>query len=230
MVYIIAECGLSHNGSLDIAIEMIRVAKECGADCVKFQAYHTINLCDPLYQRELYSKLQKCELFPKDFIILKDYCTKVGIDFLCTPDDLEYASFLNGLQNKFKISSVGAANLHLLRLINCFKKPVLISDGLISEPGKEIVDKILKDCDITWMSCVSNYPATENHYADKFALNGFPKGLSDHTLGIETAISSIRLGVEIIEKHFTLDKTQDGFDYHMSINPDELKKLCEAVK
>lgn len=228
MVYIIAEAGLNHNGSVDTAKKMIEVAKECGADCIKFQMYFTDMLCDPKYQPELFRQLSSCQLTAGEMILLRNHCRRVGIDFLCTPDDLESASFLDGIQDRFKISSIGAANLHLLRLVNCFKKPVLISDGLVSEYGIDIAEEILKDCKVTWMKCVSKYPATIDEYEER--INAYPYALSDHTEGIEMALLCAKGGTEIIEKHFTLDKTQEGFDHHMSINPEELKELCREVK
>ena len=230
MTYVIAEIGLNADNDVDLAKKYIKTAKQCGADCVKFQAYQPLSLCDPMYQEDFYRQLLDCQFSYNDFYVLHKHCIDLGIDFLCTPDDIESASFLNGFVDKFKISSIGAANWHLLRLINCFKKPVYISNGILNQPGIEAANDLLKNCEVTWFDCVSKYPAEEEDYIDKMAKTGRPRGISDHTLGVETAISAARMGVKYIEKHFTLDKNADGFDHHMSINPDELKQLCKAVK
>jgi len=226
MTYIIAEIGVNHSGCMITAKKMIDVAKDCGADCVKFQLYELHTLAHQARQFELYQQFHHLRLAPYELFDLKEYCDKIGIDFLCTPDDLQSAVFLDKIQDKFKISSVGAANLHLLRLINTFKKPVYISNGLVNNDGVAIANKLLKDCDVTWMECVSQYPALKEDY---YYCTHYD-GLSDHTIGIDLAIEAAQRGAIVIEKHFTLDKTQEGFDHHMSADPKEFKQMVEAIR
>ena len=223
MTYIIGEIGLNHSGSLATAKKMVEVLKECGADCAKFQLYDTSTLCSHIHQPELYKQFRQCELANWQMTELAEYCKQVGIDFMCTPEGVQEAVFLNNLVDKFKISSVGACNPHLLKLINTFKKPVFISDGLINY--KHNANNLLLDCDVTWLKCVSHYPALSTEYPMLYSVD--IKGLSDHTTDLDIPMQG---SYEVIEKHFTLDKSQDGFDHHMSLNPIEFTEYVRRIR
>ena len=228
MTYIIAECGLNHNGSIETAKELIQKANEVGADCAKFQMYRTETLCSKRHQPKLFKQFKDCELPWKDFVDLKHYCDEIGIDFMCTPEGIPEAVYLNNLVDTWKISSVGACNPHLLKLINTFKKPVYISDGLLTKEGIEIADNLLKDCDTTWLYCVCKYPATPHDYDNYYmTVRSLDRGVSDHTM----ALNIPKVGkYKVVEKHFTLDNTQDGFDHHMSLNPEEMKEYIKRIR
>jgi len=223
MTYIIGECGLSHNGSLATAKKMVDALIECGADCAKFQMYNSDTLCSYFYQPELYKKFTECELTNWQMVELSEYCKTVGIDFMCTPEGIPEAVFLNAIVDKWKISSVGACNPHLLKMINTFGKPVYISNGLANDDAIDIADELLKDCEVTWLSCVCAYPAGKWEYL--WMASGI--GLSDHTTGLNLPVT---WNPTVIEKHFTLDKTQDGFDHHMSLDPVEMKEYIRRIR
>ena len=235
MTYIIAECGLNHNGSIETAKELIQKANEVGADCAKFQMYRTETLCSKRHQPKLFKQFKDCELPWKDFVDLKHYCDEIGIDFMCTPEGIPEAVYLNNLVDTWKISSVGACNPHLLKLINTFRKPVYISDGLLNDYAlaKSIV--LLSDCIVTPLSCVCDYPAEENYRvvnSIRILYSHYKRvGYSDHTLGSGNAEAISKDGLaSVFEKHFTLDKTQDGFDHHMSLEPKEMKEYIRRIR
>lgn len=230
MTYIIAEAGLNHSGKLSIAKKMIEEAAKAGADCIKFQYYDTNDLASKTYQSDLYRQFNECEMDFGKFVVLKNHCKSLGIDFMCTPETIKEAKQLNIIQDVFKISSVGACNIHLLRLVNCFRKPVIVSTGFSNTHSIDTIKKLLKDCELSLLYCISKYPASTNDYDLTYLRRKVVDGISDHTEGIELAVEAASCGAKIIEKHFTLDRLQKGFDHHFSIEPHELKKMVERIQ
>lgn len=250
-VYIIAEAGVNHNGSLEMAKRMVDVAKEAGADCIKFQTFISKNFVSKCagkadYQKHItYDKesqldmLKKLELKYDEFIELSNYCKLKDIEFLSTAFDLESIEFLIGIDiNKFKIPSGDITNLPYLIKIANTRKPVILSTGMCTMDEIKAAVKLLMDngsTEITVLHCTTEYPAPfedVNLKAMKFmeAELGLPVGYSDHTKGIEVAIAAVALGASVIEKHFTLDKNMDGPDHKASLDPGELKAMIASIR
>lgn len=247
---IIAEAGVNHNGSLDIAKKLVRTAKECGADIVKFQTAKLDSLVSKFAEMADYQKantgkvetqkemLSKLLLSFDDFTELAAYCKEIDIMFLSTPFDIESIHFLNDMQDMWKIPSGEITNYPYLVEIAKTEKRVIISTGMCEMDEIEAAVKVLQENgtnDITILHCTTEYPAPLDEVnlhvmqtlKDKF---GCPVGYSDHTNGIEVSLAAAALGAEVIEKHFTLDRTMEGPDHKASLEPDELKALVEGVR
>ena len=248
---IIAEAGVNHNGSLEIAKELIDIASECGADIVKFQTakldslvskhavmadYQKENLGVEKSQKDM---LKKLLLKFEDFIELADYCKRKGnIQFLSTPFDMESVRFLNGLQDIWKIPSGEITNYPYLLEIARTGKPIIMSTGMSTLPEISAALDLLKlngAGEISLLHCNTQYPTPFSDVnlramqtmRDKFDCK---VGYSDHTLGIDVPIAAVAMGAEIIEKHFTLDKNMEGPDHKASLEPRELKAMVQAIR
>lgn len=247
---IIAEAGVNHNGSLKIAKELVRVAKECGADIVKFQTakldslvskhaemadYQKKNIGKEESQKEMLSKLL---LSYDDFIELADYCKEVGIKFLSTPFDIDSIHFLAPMLDIWKVPSGEVTNYPYLVEIAKTGKKVIISTGMCEMNEIEEALNVLRNNgsgDITVLHCTTEYPAP----FDEVNLNvmdtlkkkfGCTVGYSDHTKGIEVSLAAVALGAEVIEKHFTLDRNMEGPDHKASLEPNELKAMVDGIR
>ncbi len=247
-VYIIAEIGVNHNGSLDKALACIDAAVECGVDAVKFQTFKSEKLVTKQAQKANYQfvnsdknenqleMLKKLELKFEDFKIIKSYCEKNNVDFLSTPFDDESSEFLNSIEiDAFKIGSGDMNNIPFLSKINQYQRPVLLSTGMSTmEEIKEPL-AVLNDCKVVLLHCTSDYPAP----LSDINLNVIPAmqavykqtvGYSDHTKGIEVAIAAVALGAKVIEKHFTLDRDLPGPDHKASLEPDDFTRLVKGIR
>lgn len=247
---IIAEAGVNHNGSLDLAKKLIIAAHDCGADIVKFQTakldslvsfsakmadYQKENTGKDESQKEMLSKLL---LRFDDFIELADYCKSVGICFLSTPFDLESIHFLNDLVPFWKIPSGEITNYPYLVQIARTHKPVVMSTGMCNMSEIRDALNVLKENGagkITLLHCNTQYP-TPYKDVNLYAMLTLKKefgvevGYSDHTKGIEIPIAAVALGATVIEKHFTLDRTMDGPDHKASLEPNELKDMIDSIR
>jgi len=248
--FIIAEAGVNHNGSIELAKKLIDAAKDAGADAVKFQTFKTENVVvkdaqKAEYQKETtgegsqYEMIKKLELTEEDFRELADYAKEKDIMFLSSPFDKESVDLLNELDvPAFKVGSGEITNLPLLRYIAKKEKPIILSTGM-STLGEieEALDVIRSEGveDIILLHCVSNYPARiedVNLRALGTLKQAFklPVGFSDHTLGITAPIAAVALGACVIEKHFTLDRNLPGPDHKASLEPEELKEMAKAIR
>lgn len=251
--FIIAEAGVNHNGDINLAKKLIDVAFDAGVDAVKFQTWKTellvtedarmANYQIENTQREetQFQMLKRLELNYSDFILLKEYCDEKNIIFMSTPDEEQSATFLNNLQNIFKIGSGELTNTPYLRHIASFGKPIILSTGMgnlseIEHALFTLTKAGMNLSDITVLHATTDYPTAPcdvNLLAMTTISNAFPGvaiGYSDHTLGIEVSIAAVALGAKIIEKHFTLDKKMVGPDHKASLTPEELKKMVEAIR
>ncbi|MBU1883808.1 N-acetylneuraminate synthase [bacterium] len=252
-VFIIAEAGVNHNGSKELAKKLIDVASEAGADAVKFQTFKAENLVSKNAEKADYQKrstdkdesqlemIKRLELDADTHKELIAYCQEKNIMFLSTPFDHDSIELLDdlGLQI-FKISSGEITNLPYLRHIGRLNKKVILSTGM--SDIKEIKDAldILVDAgtckeNITVLHANTEYPTPMKDVNLKAMLtigNTFDTayGYSDHTLGIEVDIAAVAMGASCIEKHFTLDKTMEGPDHKASLEPDELKDMVKAIR
>lgn len=252
-VIIIAEAGVNHNGSYELAIKMVDEAKRAGADYVKFQTAKpelVISTFAPKaeYQKETTgaaeSQLEMCKAIHlplTDYKPLKEYCDKVGIGFMSTPFDLISIDVLEPLDmDYYKIPSGEITNLPYLRKIASKHRPVILSTGMCEVEEVEAALQVLeqggvKRSDIIVLHCNTEYPtpmADVNLRAmdDLRRSLGVEVGYSDHTKGIEVPIAAVALGATVIEKHFTLDKTMEGPDHKASLEPDELKAMVDAIR
>ncbi|MFK4304063.1 N,N'-diacetyllegionaminate synthase [Paenibacillus sp. RC254] len=247
-IYIIAEVGVNHNGSLDLAFECIDQAILCGADAVKFQTFKSEKLVTKYAQKANYQTentnstesqldmLKQLELSFDDFVLLKKYCEVKGIDFLSTPFDEESADFLNSIDiDAFKVGSGDMNNIPFLQKLDRYERPIILSTGMsnLDEIGESL--QAFKKSDVLLLHCTSDYPAPLED-VNLLALNTISKafgkvtGYSDHTAGIEIAVAASALGARIIEKHFTLDRSLPGPDHKASLEPVDFSRMVVAIR
>ncbi len=249
-VLIIAEAGVNHNGSIENAKQLIDVAKEAGADIVKFQTAVLDSLVSDKAEMADYQKqntgsnktqkemLKDLLLSFEDFVVLSHYCKEVGIQFLSTPFDIESIRFLNELQDIWKIPSGEITNYPYLKEIAKSKKTTILSTGMSTLDEVRHAIEVLSGHgvdDIVLLHCTTDYPAE----MDDVNLNAmitlekefhYPIGYSDHTRGIEVSVAAVAMGARVIEKHFTLDRSMPGPDHKASLEPDELKQLVASIR
>ena len=252
-VFVIAEAGVNHNGSVELAKKLIDVASESGADAVKFQTFKAEKLVSKNAQKADYQKqttdtkesqfdmIKKLELDMDTHKELMAYCKTKNILFLSTPFDHDSIELLNDLGLEIlKIPSGEITNLPYLRHIGKLNKKVILSTGMADIGEIEDALDILicagtKKENITVLHANTMYPTPMEDVNLKAMVtigNTFDIafGYSDHTLGIEVDIAAVALGASCIEKHFTLDCTMEGPDHKASLEPDELKAMVKAIR
>ncbi len=248
--YVIAEIGINHNGSVELAKEMIDAAKSSLANCVKFQLFITDDYISNFAGKADYQNtdtfknesqkeiIKKAELSIDQIVELKDYCKSKNIDFLCTPFEINSLKKLIKLEPEaIKISSCNLTNYPFLKKAALSKIPILLSTGMgtMKEVEKAVAIFRNENCPLLLFQCTSNYPSKEEN-ANLNVLKTFkkkfdvPLGFSDHTKGNMCAIISVALGALIIEKHFTTSKDLPGIDQKASITPQELKSLVTELR
>ena len=241
--FIVAEIGNNHEGSIKNAIKLIKSAKDSGADAVKFQIFDPYKLSSPKDKKRI-TQLKKFALKKKDVISLKKECDKINLIFFATPFDIKSADFLNNIQSYFKISSGDNNYFDLIKKVRSFKKPVIISTGLMDIKDIAKVVKYFREFDyyknkenLCIMHCVSSYPASKkkiNLNSITYLKKKFPNvtiGYSDHTIGYKVSCLSYVLGAEIIEKHFTLSNDFSSFrDHKISLNPKSFKSFVKEIR
>ena len=252
-VFIVAEAGVNHNGSIDLAKQLIEVASNSGADAVKFQSFKAKNLVIKNSEKANYQKtlnrenesqfdmLKKLELSKEMHLELFNYSKNKKIKFLSSPFDFESVDLLNNLGLEiFKIPSGEITNLPYLRHIGKYNKKIILSTGMSNiDEVKNALDVLVnagtKKNNITVLHANTEYPTP----MDDVNLRAMLKmgkdldvnfGYSDHTLGIEVAIAAVTLGATCIEKHFTLDCNMDGPDHKASLEPKQLKDMVTAIR
>ena len=249
---IIAEAGVNHNGSIEMAKQLIDTAAVSGVDYVKFQTFKAEKLVtkeakQAEYQQRnaandsQYTMLKKLELSGAQHEELINYCQQKGIRFLSTAFDLESIEYLHSLNlGLWKIPSGEITNFPYLKKIAQYGEPVIMSTGMCSMDDVEqalnvLLEHGLTKEQITLLHCNTEYPTPLQdvnlkamlQLRDKF---GVKVGYSDHTKGIEVPIAAVALGAEVIEKHFTLDRTLPGPDHKASLEPNELKAMVDAIR
>ena len=251
--FIIAEAGVNHNGSIDLACQLIDVASQAGANAIKFQTFKAENLVLRDTQKADYQKqskildesqfemIKKLELGVEDHKKLIKYCKKKGIVFLSSPFDNESIELLNKLKLEiFKIPSGEINNLPYLRCIGALNKKLILSTGMstlkdIEEALEILINSGTYKKNITILHANTMYPSPMedvNLRAMQTIKNKFEVdvGYSDHTLGIEIDIAAVAMGASMIEKHFTLDKTMEGPDHKASLDPIELREMIKSIR
>lgn len=249
--YIIAEAGVNHNGSLEIALKMIDAAKDCGCDCIKFQTFKTESLVTKSAKKAEYqventgnedsqfNMLKSLELSYDDFAVLKNHCEKAEIDFMSTPFDTSSVDLLEKLGvSVYKMSSGDITNKPLLEYVADKKKPVIISTGMCTmDEVREAVAWIEArgNQNIVLLHCTSNYPTAYEEVNMNAMLTlddafSYKVGYSDHTKGIVIPVMAVAMGAAVIEKHFTLDKNMEGPDHKASLDIPELAAMVTAIR
>lgn len=250
-VLIIAEAGVNHNGSKELAKKMVVEAKNAGVDYVKFQTFVPENLVSKNAAKAEYQKettgadesqlqmLKSLALREEDFVELKEYCKEVGVGFISTPFDLDSLDFLETLDMDFwKVPSGEITNLPYLEAIAHTGRKVIMSTGMCEvEEIQQAVEVLEKNGtkDIVLLHCNTQYPtpfedvnlSAMKHIAE---ITAKEVGYSDHTIGIEVPTAAVALGATVIEKHFTLDKNMEGPDHRASLEPNELAAMVSAIR
>ncbi len=250
--YIIAEIGVNHEGSMELAKRLIKEAKSGGAHAAKFQSYKASKIASknsPAYWDQTkeptdsqFKLFQKYDGFGEaEYRELAAYCVEVGIDFMSTPFDLDAVDFLNPLMPAFKVASADITNVPLIRKCASMGKPLIMSTGAATLPEIEFALQTAKAAgakDISLLHCVLNYPTPEENAQLgmlEVLKRTFPDcviGYSDHVAPDET-ISALEvamlLGSSILEKHFTHDKTLPGNDHYHAMNEEDLSKFCQKA-
>lgn len=244
---VIAEIGINHQGSLDVAKHMVRCAALSGAECVKHQTHfiedemteHARDIFPPNADMSIWEVMEQNALSPDDEIALKNYTEEMGMIYLSTPFSRKAADFLEDIGvSAYKIGSGEADNLPLIRHIAQFGKPIIMSTGMQSiNTLRQSVD-ILNNADIAYalLECTNLYPSPP----EIVSLQGvrdlreaFPDavvGFSDHSIGSEMALASVALGASIVERHFTDTRYRKGPDISCSMDPAELAWLIERSR
>ncbi len=251
---IIAEAGVNHNGSVQIAKQLVDKAVEAGVDIIKFQTFKSDKLVSKSakqadYQQKNIGKkdegqlamLRKLELSVEDHYELVQYCKERSIRFWSTAFDMESVEFLRSLQmGLWKIPSGEITNYPYIKKIASFHEQVILSTGMCELSDIEAALNVLiengtKKENITVLHCNTEYPTPYQDVNLKAMIEignkfGVKIGYSDHTKGIEVPIAAVALGATVIEKHFTLDRNMEGPDHKASLEPDELKQMVSSIR
>lgn len=247
--YIIAEAGLNHNGSPDVARKLINVAAVSGADAVKFQKRTVEKLAvksvlDAKDDRfpgfgDTYRKIREAHEFDLEtFVDLKAYAENKGLDFLCTPFDIDAADFLENVGvNQYKLASHSLTNLPLVKYVAQLGRRTFLSTGMaeLSEIDSAVEYFKISGTELILLHCVSSYP-TPMKECNLSAIQtlhdryGLPVGYSGHELGMLPTLTATVMGASAIERHITLDKSMEGFDHRISLEPDELVKMVRSIR
>ena len=252
---IIAEAGVNHNGSINIARELVDKAVEAEVDIIKFQTFKSEKLVSKSARQAEYQKknigtksddsqlsmLKKLELSEQDHIELMAYCKQKGIKFFSTAFDMDSIEYLHSLNlGLWKIPSGEVTNYPFLKRIASYNEKTILSTGMCDlEDVRSAVVALYKNGlskdKLTLLHCNTEYP-TPFEDVNLKAMDALRKefgvevGYSDHTKGIEVPIAAVALGATVIEKHFTLDRNMEGPDHKASLEPDELKAMVSAIR
>lgn len=253
-VTVIAEAGVNHNGSIELAKQLVDKAVEAGVDFIKFQTFKAANLVTKKARQAEYQKnniggdddsqyqmLKKLELTQEEHFELIEYCNQKGVRFFSTAFDFDSIEFLDSLHlGLWKIPSGEITNYPYIKKIAQKQGDVILSTGMsTSEDIQNAVDVLLKwgktKDQITILHCNTEYPTPFEDVNLRAMLSikehfGTQVGYSDHTRGIEVPIAAVALGATVIEKHFTLDRNMPGPDHKASLEPDELKAMVSAIR
>lgn len=253
-VLIIAEAGVNHNGSLDIAKRLVDEASSAGVDIIKFQTFKAEKLVSKAakqaeYQKKnigkgeetQYAMLKKLELSNKQHEELMTYCNLKNIRFFSTAFDMDSIDYLHSLNlGLWKVPSGEITDYPYLKKVASYKEPVILSTGMCELIDIEnainvlVANGVSKDI-ITVLHCNTEYPTPMKDVNLKAMLEikekfGVKVGYSDHTEGIEVPIAAVALGATVIEKHFTLDINMEGPDHKASLEPSELKAMVKSIR
>ncbi len=250
-VHIIAEAGVNHNGSVEMALQLVEKAKEAGADRVKFQTFKAeriVTTASPKanYQLEVtdraesqFDMLKKLELGRDDFALIKAHCDKVGIHFMSTPYNPEDAELLNGLGvDAFKIASGQLVELPFLRQVARYGKQMIVSTGMAEMAEVAEAVEAMRNAgnnNIVILQCNTDYPSRIQDVNIRAMLTmrdtlNVRVGYSDHVPNNHACFAAVALGAEVIEKHFTLNNQLPGPDHSSSLEPEAFRQLVQGIR
>jgi len=227
MTFVIAEAGVNHDGHMVKAYKLINEAKKAGADAVKFQLFNSHYLWGD-------DRITQYELSQTQIKQLKDYCDEVGIEFMCTPFDVEAVKFLTPLVKRHKIGS-GCRKADILVAVSETGLPVIMSMGMSDREEMWRCGSTFSRTDLTILHCVSSYPCSPENVNFNI-MKSIPwkrpckYGFSDHTTGILASPVAVGMGAVVIEKHLTLDRGSEGPDHTSSIEPPQFKQMVENIR
>ena len=227
-VFVIAECGVNHDGSLDKAKRLIDAAKTAGADAAKFQYFSSHKLW-------MDERIKHLELRFSEMVLLHNYCQQAGIEFMCTPFGVEEVILLRQLLKRYKIASGCLTRRPILEAIYDTGLPVIASTGMATMEEITVADQVFWDRELTLLHCTSAYPCpiADVHLKAMLTLGDMfntPVGYSDHTKGVTVAIAAAAMGASVIEKHLTLNCAANGPDHAASIEPAEFSVMVKAIR
>tara|TARA_B100001540_G_scaffold314825_1_gene340604 strand:- start:85 stop:1071 length:987 start_codon:yes stop_codon:yes gene_type:complete len=237
---VIAEAGINHNGKVSNALKLINIAKHSNADFVKFQIFDTEQFINKNFKnkkinfKKIYKRFKKLEFSRKDWNKIVIFAKKKKIKIFFSVFDIKSLSLIKKLNiNLVKIPSGEITNLPLLKLVNKFKIKTILSTGMSSLAEIKTAIKVLKNCKVEVLHCVSEYPTNipnlnKINYLKKILRKKI--GFSDHTTSVVTPALAVACGAHIIEKHFTFNKFQKIGDHKISLNPRELSKMIQYIK
>lgn len=257
--FIIAEAGVNHNGSDNLALKLVDTAARCGADAVKFQTFTAGKLVRPGAEKAEYQKrqtgdgdqfdmLKKLEISEDLHCKLIQRCNELNIEFMSTPFDEQAADFLVSLgMKRIKVPSGEITNHPFLQYLAAKNIPMIISTGMANlQEVREAVEVVRSERHrlgysgdlskyLTVLHCTSNYPASVSDVNLRamqtiHSATGMPIGYSDHTAGVAVSVAAVALGATVIEKHFTLDRELPGPDHKASLEPDELQLMVQHIR
>ena len=236
-VFIVAEAGINHNGRLEQAKDLVKMAKEVGADAIKFQAFKTESLCSR--SSDYFKLFKSLELTRGDWAKVAQVAQDVRITFFCSAFDEGSVDLLDYLGvPAFKIASGDITYLALLGYVARKNKPIILSTGMSTLAE---VDEALNTIystgnrDVILLHCVSDYPANADD-VNLSAINTLelafriPTGFSDHTVGTVIPVAAVCLGAKVIEKHFTLDRNLAGPDHALSLDPSGFREMVRNIR
>lgn len=251
---IIAEAGVNHNGSIELAKQLVDNAVEAGVDYIKFQTFKASKLVTKAakqaeYQQKnigrggdsQYQMLKKLELSPEDHEVLIAYCKEKGINFFSTAFDFDSIEYLHSLDlGLWKVPSGEVTNYPFLKRVATYNEKTILSTGMcemsdVRAALEALYKNGLSKENLILLHCNTEYP-TPFEDVNLKAMDALRKefgvevGYSDHTKGIEVPIAAVALGATVIEKHFTLDRNMEGPDHKASLEPDELKTMVSAIR
>lgn len=242
--YVIAEACINHNGDFPTAVRMVEEASTAGADAIKFQVHYLDAEMLPEvptsanFGKPLRDVLAETNLTDEQHVRLQERCGELGIEYLCTAYCREAGSFLDSIGvAAFKTGSGEMTNLPFLRSLAQHGRPLLVSTGMATEEEVDDTVAFLRETGVPFgiFHCTSEYPPLYEdinlglipRYKEQYEV---PIGHSDHTSTIYTALGAVALGANLVEKHFTLDRSQPGADHAVSIEPAELAELVRAIR
>jgi N,N'-diacetyllegionaminate synthase len=241
-VNVIAEVGMTHDGSLGHAIRMAETAAECGVDAVKFQLHDaqaetTRGAPSPPYFKHetRWEYFERTAFTDDEWARLKQACEDAGVEFLCSVFSVEAVERLEGIGvGRYKIGSGEVTNLELVRRVAETRKPVLLTSGMSSWAELDAAVAAAGD-DVTVLQCTSQYPTPPervglNVFAELRERYARPVGFSDHTLGNVAALAAVTLGATVVEKHFTLSRDMYGPDARFATEPAEFEELVDGIR
>ena len=249
--FIIAEAGVNHNGDVELAKRLVEVASQSGANAIKFQTFkaeHVVSAAAPKANYQVTTTdptesqldmIRNLELSPEEFRQIQSYCHDRRMLFMSTPFDHESVDLLADMGVPvFKIGSGEITNLPLLTRVASNSKPMIVSTGMSTMDDVQTAVRTIHNAgtrELALLHCVSNYPAdpTDANLRAMHTLTdtfNVPVGYSDHTQGLEVALAAVALGAQIIEKHFTLDRSMPGPDHRSSLEPNELSQLVRGIR